>query len=625
MLLFYYRLCCISVSLVPFAVYCLERGLGWWPKDRDPGVFQEFRVYIHSGWVIMEVATVVVGLIYVYFIRFPFLLAPTSFSLWFLSMDLAPLLPQYTDNLYQTKRWVSVLFGLLTMIAGYVAEVTLGNHPDFGFWLYLFGMIPFWFSLMIEFPNQEFLHSIQLIVNACLVLLGSQLARVMFQYFGIIGMVISTIGIFYTKSSQSLSLWMLKAVLASALLSESVKTVAPLIVLSAIVSVTAFNINAAKFYQRGEVYFLIQLFTNLGYLISLTKFYSPCFIELWFISFDLRNLFAFICAIGVACFHIYLFLTSKHDHYFFCYRLVMSILLSLFMLLLSQELFVFAGLVGIPCFVWHIIYQNRHVQRPPLVGLLLLMAVTVFGVAFSSALHSQLIYYMCCILCSILLAKLYDKRAHNGLLVVVVLIILSIPLQSKCLLTICVLYLLFYLTWLAYKVFKNSLLFPVVLVAMGLMIIFLAVKYQQNENHINSVFDEITPATVRIFLSDYTHWNFIKEYKISSSIPHSPTLLYSSIDYVFWSSAAMSGFAELSGPLIVSSAMVVIILLILLYIVTITLESLDKKSVGNVKVSSAHCLAIDLFIIYYVIENYCCVLSGSIINNYHILYSTNPE
>ena len=616
-LLFYYRLCCISVSLVPFAVYCLERGLGWWPKDRDPGVFQDFRVYIHSGWVIMEVATAIVGLIYVYFIRFPFLLAPTSFSLWFLSMDLAPLLPQYSDNVFQTKRWVSVLFGLLTMIAGYAAEVTLGNHPDFGFWLYLFGMIPFWFSLMIEFPNQELLHSVQLIVNACLVLLGSQLDRVMFQYFGIIGMAASTVGIFYTKSSQSLSLWMLKAILASALLSESVRTVAPLIVLSAIVSVTAFNINAAKFYQYGEVYFLIQLFTNLGYLISLIKFYSPCFIEIWFISFDLRNLFAFICAIGVACFHIHLFLSSIQDHYFFCYRLVMSISLSLFMLLLSQELFVFAGLVGIPCFVWHIIYQNRDVRIPPLPALLLLMTVTVFGVAFSSALHSQLIYYICCVLCAILLVKLYDKRTHDGLFVIIVLIILSIPLQSKCMLTICVLYLLFYLTWLAYKVFKHSLLFPVVLVAMGLMIIFLAVKYQQNENLLNSMFDEITPPIVRIFLSDYTHWDFIKEYKIMSS-PDSPAAsLYNSIiDYVFWSSAAMSGFAELSGQLVVSLAMVVIVLLILLYIITITMESLDKKSAGNVKVSSVHCLASNLFIIYiisYVIGNYCCTLLGSII------------
>ena len=568
--------------------------MGWWPQGQDPGVFQEFRVYIRPGWVLMEVATVVVGLVYVYFVRFPFLFAPISFSLWFLSMDLAPLLPLYTDSLYQTRRWVSVLFGLFTMIAGYGAELVLGNHPDFGFWLYLFGMIPFWFSLMLEFPNQELLHSIQLIVSACLVLVGSQLDRMMFEWFGIIGMGISTGGIFYTKTSQSLSLWMLKAILASALLSESVKTAAaPLVVLGAIVSVTAFNINTAKFYQRGEVYFLIQLFTNLGYLISLTKFHTPCFVEIWFISFDLRNLFALICSIGVACFHTHLFLSSKYDYYFLCYRFVMSMLLSLSMLLLSQELFVFAGLAGIPCFIWHMIYENRNIQDLPLPGFLFLLITAIFGAAFSSAFHSQLVYYICCMLCAILLMRLYAKRPHTGLVVVIVLIILSIPLQSKCLLTICVLYLFIYLTWLAYKVFKNSLMFPVALVAIGLMIIFLAIKYQQNEYYINDVFDGITPAVVQTFLSDYTHWEFIKKYKISSS--QSSTPLYSGIDYVFWSSAVMSSFVKLSGPVVVGLAMIVIVLLMLLYIITITLESLDNKSVGNIKVSSA-CLALNVFV-----------------------------
>ena len=583
-------MCCISVSLVPFAVYSMERGLGWWPKGKDPGVFQEFRVYIRPGWVLMEVATVIVGLIYVYFVRFPFLLAPVSFSLWFLSMDLAPLLPQYTDSLYQTRRWVSVLVGLFTMLAGCGAELVLGSHPDFGFWLHLFGIIPFWFSLMLEFPNQELLHSIQFMVNACLLLLGSQLDRMMFEWFGIIGMGISTGGIFYAKTSQSLSLWMLKAILASALLSESVKTVAPLVVLGALVSVTAYNINAAKFYQSGEVYFLLQLFTNLGYLISLTKFYIPCFVEVWFISFDLRNLFAFICSIGVACFHVHLFLSSKCDYYFLCYRLVMSILLSLSMLLLSQELFVYAGLAGIPCFVWHMIYENRNVQNPPLPGVMFLLVTTVFGVAFSSTLHSQLIYYVCCLLCAILLMRLYDKRPHIGLITVMILLILSIPLQSKCILIICVLYLFIYLTWLAYKVFKNSLMLPVALVAIGLLIIFLAINYQQNENQINEAFDRITPGFVRIFMSDYTHWEFIKNHKISSS--QSSTALYRAIDYVLWSSAAMQGFVRLSGPVVVGLAMGVIVLLILIYIITITLESYDNKSTESIKVNSPYLLAI---------------------------------
>ena len=573
-------MCCISVSLVPFAVYSFERGLGWWPKGKDPGVFQDFRVYVRAGWVLMEVATVIVGLAYIKFVRFPFILAPVSFSLWFLSMDLTPLLPQYISNLYQTRRWVSLLFGLATIIAGFVTELTLGSHPDFGFWLYIFGIIPFWFPLMLEFPNEEILHSVQLIVNACLVIVGGELDRMTFQWFGVIGMCLSTAGVFYTKSAQSTSLWMLKAVLACVLLSQSLKTATWLQVIGAIVGVVAFNINAAKFYQRGEIYFLIQLFTNLGYLISLAKLLSPNFVEVWFVSFDLRNLFALVCSAGVACFHLHIPLSD--NPYFFCYRFIISVFLSLFLLLLQEGLFVMAGLAGIPVILCYVPQKYLYNINHSLPLLLLLTAASVFGIAFSSMLHSQLIYYCCCIICVWLLHWLYSKSRNVGVLVVMILVLISIPLQSKSLLTICVLYFFFYLTWLAYRVFKHSLMFPVVLVAMGLGVIFLAVQYQQYEMSINNLFNQLTPDIVHHVLSDYTHWEFVHKYKISPQLSSSTVTVV--FNYVFWSSAAVSGFIALSGPVLIGLTLVVIVLLMMLYIVTNILEAFDKQSVGKVKV-----------------------------------------
>ena len=119
-------------------------------------------------------------------------------------------------------------------------------------------------------------------------------------------------------------LWMLKAVLASALISQSLKTAAPLQVISALVGIVAFNINAAKLYDCGEVYFLIQLFTNLGYLISLTKVFNPFIMEIWFVSVDLRHLFAFACSDWRCSFwHCILFYASipidlLHLLYFMC-------------------------------------------------------------------------------------------------------------------------------------------------------------------------------------------------------------------------------------------------------------------------------------------------------------------
>jgi len=300
-------------------------------------------------------------------------------------MDLAPVLPQYTTNLFQTRRWVSLVFGLVTIIAGFGAELTLGSHPDFGFWLYIFGIIPFWFSLMLEFPHQELLHSIQLIVNACLVLIGSELYRMTFQWFGVIGMCLSTGGIFYLKSSKSQYLWMLKAVLASALISQSLKAAAPLQVISALVGIVAFNIHAAKLYYCGEVYFLIQLFTNLGYLISLAKVFNPFIMEIWFVSVDLRHLFAFACSTGVACFHLHILLFS-HNHYFLCYRFMVSICLSLLLLLPQGGLFIIAGLAGIPTVIYHVLRRHIYHPNPPLPLLLLSIGSAVFDIAFCSML-----------------------------------------------------------------------------------------------------------------------------------------------------------------------------------------------------------------------------------------------
>jgi hypothetical protein len=47
----------------------------------------------------MEVGTILAGSIALKFIRFPFLTFPIAFSLWYMSMDLTPLLLEETNSL----------------------------------------------------------------------------------------------------------------------------------------------------------------------------------------------------------------------------------------------------------------------------------------------------------------------------------------------------------------------------------------------------------------------------------------------------------------------------------------------------------------------------------------------
>src|SRR5581483_2488044 len=77
----------MCVGMTPLAMYGLERLIGLWP-DSDPGSYRDFHVYVRSGWLWMELETILASLIALKFVRFPFLVMPLAFVGWYMSMDL---------------------------------------------------------------------------------------------------------------------------------------------------------------------------------------------------------------------------------------------------------------------------------------------------------------------------------------------------------------------------------------------------------------------------------------------------------------------------------------------------------------------------------------------------------
>jgi hypothetical protein len=77
--------------MTPLAVYGFEEMTVVWLQG-TPGEYEDFYDYIKGGWFPMEVCTVGMGLLALRFFRFPFLTAPIAFALWFMSMDLTPLI-----------------------------------------------------------------------------------------------------------------------------------------------------------------------------------------------------------------------------------------------------------------------------------------------------------------------------------------------------------------------------------------------------------------------------------------------------------------------------------------------------------------------------------------------------
>src|SRR5215208_604084 len=140
-----------SLCMTPLAVYGFEWMTGLWLQGL-PGEYRDFYGWIEGGWFAMEVGTVVAGLVALRFFRFPFLTAPIAFSLWFMSMDLTPLIYGADYQYGGGYQLVSLFFGL-TLLEG-------GGELDW-----------FFYSL----------------VNLALVILSVLLQRRVFIVFGSVG------------------------------------------------------------------------------------------------------------------------------------------------------------------------------------------------------------------------------------------------------------------------------------------------------------------------------------------------------------------------------------------------------------------------------------------------------
>ncbi|OYD91763.1 DUF2157 domain-containing protein [Nostoc sp. 'Peltigera membranacea cyanobiont' 213] len=177
----------IAVSLTPLAIYGLQRTTGFWTQG-DPGTYQDFYLWIKGSWFLMELGTIIAGLVAINFVRFPFLTAPIAFSLYFMSMDITPLLFGEKTYNWQLRLLVSLWFGIACIVVAYLVDIrTRRRDGDYSFWLYLFGLLAFWFGLTLMGDSNEFQKFLYCLINLGLMLLSVLLKRKVFIVFGGMG------------------------------------------------------------------------------------------------------------------------------------------------------------------------------------------------------------------------------------------------------------------------------------------------------------------------------------------------------------------------------------------------------------------------------------------------------
>lgn len=174
----------VAVSMTPLLVFAVQRLAGWWPADDGQSDFHDYYVYVQSGWLVMEAATVIVGLLMLRILPFPFIVMPIAVALWFMSMDLTELLFGNTFD-FDQRRWVSLWFGLLILLGSLWVDGR--SQRDYAFWGYLAGLLAFWGGLSLMDSGSELAKAMYCLINLGLIGLAVLLRRSVFMIFGALG------------------------------------------------------------------------------------------------------------------------------------------------------------------------------------------------------------------------------------------------------------------------------------------------------------------------------------------------------------------------------------------------------------------------------------------------------
>ena len=174
----------LAVAMVPLAIFAAQMALGYWGDDTP---YRDYHKYVDGRWIMMELGTFAFGAVLLWRYRFPFMLMPIAVTLWYMSMDIVPMLfgSEYWD--WELRKAVSVWFGLAMVLLAFWVDLRSRFSRDYAFWLYLFGVLTFWGGLSAMNSGSELGKAAYCGINVAMVLIGAILGRRVFAVFGGLG------------------------------------------------------------------------------------------------------------------------------------------------------------------------------------------------------------------------------------------------------------------------------------------------------------------------------------------------------------------------------------------------------------------------------------------------------
>lgn len=171
----------LAVTMVPVAVGSFAESIGY-PLTN----------YLSNNGFqfLLEGVTIASALLALRFFKFPFLTAPIAASLWLMSLTAVDAFFGGSGLFFghwNQQLMVTMLFGIAITFTGLVVDGR--RDGDYSFWLYLFGVSAFWFSLTFLDAGSEFGKFIYFVVNTGLMFASVLLARRVFLVYGSIGVL----------------------------------------------------------------------------------------------------------------------------------------------------------------------------------------------------------------------------------------------------------------------------------------------------------------------------------------------------------------------------------------------------------------------------------------------------
>lgn len=176
----------LAVCLVPIAIFGFQKMTGLWPLQALSNA-KDYPLWLKSSRFFLELGVILGGLIMLRLVRYTLLCVPIILSLWYMCLDLSPLIFNRVDFTFDEKKQVSIVFGALLLIITYFWDRR--TKLDFAFWGYLLGMLAFWGGISLISNDSEFSKLIYFITNIVFILLSILFERRIFLICGTAGCI----------------------------------------------------------------------------------------------------------------------------------------------------------------------------------------------------------------------------------------------------------------------------------------------------------------------------------------------------------------------------------------------------------------------------------------------------